>query len=693
MSVTPISPTIQQYQQQMQQNQQGSSSEEAAFHKKFGDAAFNILSAKYPQLTKYVVTYKVLDSDVEEGSGTGAFIIRKGNSVVYIPIIMDSGKISSCEMIYDKDDQSFEPLSKDTVNQIEASNNLQDPSVVDKPPHIESTKQMFHDMFRPPSRSNVVIASDSDVSNLPNSAKEKIASYFQEHPEFLAKVAEFYPVEALGSKLAIKQEKTASGPEAPMEVLRLSEITKEASQVLDDDQKEELLQRGYFVPVPDTPRVKVASVKNLAKDAVTRLDLTEYTPSRGAAATGATLHAEGADIKGVYAVLAENTVLTEEGYFPASTHAPLVFRPIKDVDDVYYRGTAPSTDSSAGSALISGLSEGITANDLLNLGGVMASDTPNFTAQRNVPVDDQHEKVFIFYPTRSGDYQLFPYWTPCKFALSSKKIEEDIYWSEKFNQENVGFLSHIKKGYVRTGEYSFILPKESIIIVKKRRNVSPAIKDISALYRLLNHYNPKLSLTIDAGELKVTDAKAEKTATYRDEADYMRGMVQDFSLSKEAADLLLKEKEILLLDKVAFVQPSPIEYGNQTNAQPTMPFNQPQDPQAGQIANDYQINDEVMQSAAELQDEDLMDTGILASVASNEDIKGTMVDLLPNFSDTVTNLGKVILMFTSAKEDMENHYGSDQYNSTLSNVRKIFKSLGELVYDLKSYINMHQKEN
>lgn len=692
MSSTPISPTVQQYQQQMQQNQTGTSSEEVAFNKKFGDAAFNILSAKYPQLTKYVITYKVLEAEVEDGSGTGAFIIRKGDSVVYIPIIMYSGKISSCEMIYDKDDQSFEPLSKDTVNQIESSNNLQDPNVVGKPPHIESTKQMFHDMFRPPSRSNVVIASDSAVSNLPNSAKEKIASYFQERPEFLAKVAEFYPIKALGEKLAIKQEQIASGPEAPMEVLRLSEITKEASQVLDDDQKEELLQRGYFVPVPDTPRVKVASVKNLAKDAVTRLDLTEYTPSRGAAVTGATLHAEGADIKGIAAVLAENTVLSEDGYFPASSHAPLVFRPINaDEPRSYYTDTYGYR--STGSTLISGLSDGITANDLLNLGGVMASDAPNFTAQRNVPVNDQTEKVFIFYPTRSGNYQLFPYWTPCKFALSTKKIEDDIYWSEEFNSENVGFLSHIKKGYVRIGDDSFILPKESIILVKKRRNVSPAIKDISALYRLLNHYNPKLYLTMDAGELKVTDVKAEKTATYRDEADYMRGMIQDFSLSKEAADLLLKEKEILLLDKVAFVQPSPIEYGNQANAQPTMPFNQSQDPQAGQIANDYQINDEVMQSAADLQDEDLMDTGILASVASNEDIKGTMVDLLPNFSETVTNLGKVILMFTSAKEDMENHYGSDQYNSTLSNVRKIFKSLGDLVYDLKSYINMHQKDN
>jgi hypothetical protein len=95
-----------------------------------------------------------------------------------------------------------------------------------------------------------------------------------------------------------------------------------------------------------------------------------------------------------------------------------------------------------------------------------------------------------------------------------------------------------------------------------------------------------------------------------------------------------------------------------------------------------------MDAAADMGDEDLFDTGMLASLADNKDIKELLVDMVPSFGDTVTNLGRSILTFTINKKDLEEHYGREQYAGLLGNIRKIFQMLGNVVYDLKSYINM-----
>ena len=168
--------------------------------------------------------------------------------------------------------------------------------------------------------------------------------------------------------------------------------------------------------------------------------------------------------------------------------------------------------------------------------------------------------------------------------------------------------------------------------------------------------------------------------------DCVSHLITDLGLSKEATDLLLTDGEVIKLANYGMPMSMPAtEQYPETSVEPgqtSIPQNQPY------VMPAMSVDQAPIEAAAELGDPDLLDTGLLASVAGNEDIKGVLVDMLPTFQDTVSELGKSILLFNTHREDLEEQYGRDQYSSVLANLRKIFTSLGKVVYDLKTYINM-----
>lgn len=86
-------------------------------------------------------------------------------------------------------------------------------------------------------------------------------------------------------------------------------------------------------------------------------------------------------------------------------------------------------------------------------------------------------------------------------------------------------------------------------------------------------------------------------------------------------------------------------------------------------------------------DKTMMDIGILSSLYNNEDIKTYLLDYVPQFTETVSNLGKVLLLFNLNKDALIGKYGNGEYHSILSTVRKVFKSLAEIILDLERYVS------
>ncbi len=95
----------------------------------------------------------------------------------------------------------------------------------------------------------------------------------------------------------------------------------------------------------------------------------------------------------------------------------------------------------------------------------------------------------------------------------------------------------------------------------------------------------------------------------------------------------------------------------------------------------------MVEDMAEFEDPDMMDTGLIGSLAHADDIKSLLVDSRQNFSDTTTELGKSILLFAMKKQEMEDQYGREEYSSVAHNLRTGFSTLGGLVFDLNTYIN------
>lgn len=657
-----ISPTVQAHQAQLIQSQESNTPEQANFNKKFGLLAFTTLNAKYPKLQEWVVTFKVVDSDQETGYGMGAFIIRKGNDVVYLPVCLAGGAVTSLEMVYDKASDDLYPLVPGEVERIAAANRLGDPTVAKKSPSVEDTRQLFTNMFRPPSTSNIVIASNKDLlGTLPDAAKEALASHLESNPDLLAKIASFYPIEVLARKLAITgSSKLAAQEDSQIpSVLRLDTLTKEASQALSSDEKQELLQRGYLVRVPSEGRVKTASTSSLPVELVTELNLVEKPADTPLYGTGYLLKLGGPDISLEKCAVLGNTIITKQGTVRST-----------------YRGTP---------LVLSNFQDGVSREDLEELGGYAPSSLPN-----TITGD---ESLLVFYPSKHGAYKPFSDCPEDKhgarsyymYGATKQDIEGDIFLTREHGP-SLGFVKNLNSGYVRLGEESYALPKGSIL---RKNIVDPTryVESLQVLVKIMMRTTPRLKLVNDGVDLSVTESITQKTAKFRDEATLVEYVTKNYSLSKQAADKLLKDKEVLLLSKEAFTNPSALQEPDrsQASAQTLFGGGQPQmQPQQGPV----QVDQQVLDSTADLEDEELMDTGLLASLSNNDDIKSLLVDLTPTFTESVTSLGKTILIFSSNKDEMEEYYGREQYTTLLSKVRRAFQTLGEILDGLKSYIKM-----
>lgn len=676
-----ISPTVQAYQQQqMSQSQQGLSSEEVSFHSKFGDLAFSALNAKFPVLQRHVVTFKVIESDLEKSFALGAFILEYAEDVVYIPVVLADGIVVSCEMIYNKTAETLVPLSNRAVQDVIAVNQASNATIAPANPSVDSTKKLFKDMFRPPSSSNPVLASSATFDELPDAAKEALTTTFTKNIDLLEKVAGFYPVQALAEKLARKIStadlpKTAAN--APV-VLRLDELTKEAAAKLSVEEKATLVKRGFILNPPPDNDTSVVSAKNLGSKLVTVLDLIELDMYQKGQAS---YHGTG-----------QLVTLTDRGSIELE---PCL---IAGTQVLTKRGSLMRSDKT----LIANFKDGLSAEDARAFGAVdpMTYKVPD-DDERREPID-----TIVFYPVRNGNYKgknLHRMYG----NLQKRVVDETVTLvnsPEYCSETSVSFSPYLKNGYILPTQGSTTFPSTSLIL-HVGRDKRLFMQSISGLNSIIRRTQPCLRITSDGPDFKLHDSSQTKTAsrskTFSDEGKLAEYLITHYKLTKEAAYRVLKDREAVVLTKTAFVQQPNQEYAgytqqpvsslNTTGYEPPMSQGQPaswiQNQGLGQ--GNYQVNEEMLDAAANLGDEEHFDTGMLASLAGNEDIKLLLVDMLPNFTTATTDLGKSILLFTVNKEEIEGYYGAEEYNGLLVNLRKMFRMLGELIFDLRKYVNMH----
>ena len=83
----------------------------------FSQMALEKLNAASPGLSKYVIAFKDMSSELQDSDGVevGVFIMRNGGSMFYVPVISRGGVTFPIDSIYLADRKAFFPLTKKTV--------------------------------------------------------------------------------------------------------------------------------------------------------------------------------------------------------------------------------------------------------------------------------------------------------------------------------------------------------------------------------------------------------------------------------------------------------------------------------------------------------------------------------------------------------------------------------------------------
>ena len=88
------------------------------FEDKFGQMAHQVFSSQFPDLVNSVVTFKILDSDIDKNSAIGSFIIEHQGQFLYVPVILSDNQLKPFDLVYVKEKDIFLPLTDEWISEL-----------------------------------------------------------------------------------------------------------------------------------------------------------------------------------------------------------------------------------------------------------------------------------------------------------------------------------------------------------------------------------------------------------------------------------------------------------------------------------------------------------------------------------------------------------------------------------------------
>lgn len=697
-------------------------SPENIFKQKVSQVAYDYIRTTYPDLVPYVITLKLEEIDIEKGNAAAIFIIKKGNDVAYIPTVIAENAVLSCEMAYYKNDNRFFPLIGKEVSKIILSNENV-PSTLIKNPYINTTYNFFRNMYRPPITERIALAADSDTSEmvqgLPNKYKEAIVETLRNDKELLRKIAEFYPIESLLEKLKSTQEplsKEASNDQTIQTILTQEDLeNEEISKIFTKEAALDIAKKGYHL-ITKTAYVNDALLEtDLVKNVVLSNDIMEYT-SRSTL-TGITcdvyLIIDGSLCLLNKAIIADNRVYHSSGVYE-----------LLDARGRMEWSSDPIT------LTVRNVTEGIDPNLFIEYGAryiipffrkIVNSQLDNLTVDDVFGVKKETD-LGLFVSDKKGLYHLIR--KPCERNLDLISVimhEQRVTLTEDMdcsvtvtlNDKDCGDVARyikvtdaLRHSIAHEG-VTIYAPSTTLVMPKQYH----PIKQVTAvsLSQVVEHLKkrlPKYTLLSDRKDYYVKKGNTILTTFHKEAslADYLHTTLDispenvqkilketpSHSLGSKATNFYLMEKNAAAFD---------MSYGNQQgvvqqnlglqSTNPATAVYKPNggNPNLGGKGLPPVVDNNTLSIYANGFNNSLMDIGILSSLYNNDDIKTYLLDYIPQFTDTVSNLGKVILLFNINKEALIAKYGNGEYHSLISTLRKIFRSLAEIVIDLEKYIS------
>lgn len=212
----------------------GATSDQAKtlFEQGLSGMAYNVLINKLPNISPDVVTFKILDSDSEQGAGVGAFVVMRHNQTIYIPVVMAENQIKPLDILYYKDQNVFLPLTKEWLAEVDKLALGELGTSVTAPPTLNTDVDIRNTVV-PPTTGRYSYASDRAIQGIggmfdearaqsepklaflhfldkaPNRVKQAAARMLETTPRLLKQAVSFYGEKPLIDALTLRQEKVA----------------------------------------------------------------------------------------------------------------------------------------------------------------------------------------------------------------------------------------------------------------------------------------------------------------------------------------------------------------------------------------------------------------------------------------------------------------------------------------------------
>lgn len=207
----------------------------------FSQMALEKLNAASPGLSKYVIAFKDMSSELQDSDGVevGVFIMRNGGSLFYVPVISRGGVTFPIDSIYLADRKAFFPLTKKTLEQIQSSQNANVGMAARIPQGAVKNPDM-KDLVVPPRTGKFMYASDGRMGELIAMAHPEIRKDLADVIEKTAELYDLLDVPALKESLLSNEELTFQSMEKVARVLFDGDgLPNEAIQ--------DILEKGYHI--------------------------------------------------------------------------------------------------------------------------------------------------------------------------------------------------------------------------------------------------------------------------------------------------------------------------------------------------------------------------------------------------------------------------------------------------------------
>lgn len=104
-----------------QQGQQDPGDEESLFVQGFSDLAYKAITKSQPTLLADVVTFRVLEKDVPNCEAVGSFIIKRGDEILFVPVVLVDNAVKPLDLFYCRSRDRYYPLSAGWLREVSSS--------------------------------------------------------------------------------------------------------------------------------------------------------------------------------------------------------------------------------------------------------------------------------------------------------------------------------------------------------------------------------------------------------------------------------------------------------------------------------------------------------------------------------------------------------------------------------------------